>query len=271
MRPPRTDSARECVIKLDPDGFGSGREAVGQNRQGSEHTQNDSQKNGQADNCASHTLPFPQLRPRDTNRITLHRECSRKPNSDCGDFQTLYTIPMLMTEHLQQSLVLIGPMGVGKTTIGRRLATALRCVFRDSDEAIETAAGRSVSDIFNDFGEAAFRDGERKIIARLLSEPPMVLALGGGAFMSAETRALIRQHATSIWLDADLDTLMKRVGRRDTRPLLQTDDPRAVMASLLAKRNPVYAEADIHIDAAGSSHEETVRTILAQLERSHDR
>lgn len=122
----------------------------------------------------------------------------------------------------RKSLVLIGLMGVGKTTVGRRLAHALKLQFRDADEEVEKAAGRSVSEIFEDFGEHAFRDGERKVIARLLEEPPMVLALGGGAFVDDETRERVKAMATSIWLQADVETLVQRVARRDTRPCCAT-------------------------------------------------
>jgi shikimate kinase len=160
---------------------------------------------------------------------------------------------------LDRPIVLVGLMGVGKTTIGRRLAKRLDRPFVDADEAIEDAAGRSVSDIFADFGEAAFREGERKVIARLLEEPkPLVLALGGGAFINEDTRRLIKAHAVSIWLKADLETLMERVLRKPgQRPLLQTDDPRAVMERLHAERAPIYAQADIAIESDEASHDTT--------------
>jgi len=166
----------------------------------------------------------------------------------------------------QKSLVLIGLMGVGKTTVGRRLANALKLDFRDADEEVERAAGRSVSEIFEDFGESAFRDGERKVIARLLEEPPMVLALGGGAFVDEGTRARIEARATSIWLKADVETLVKRVARRDTRPLLRDDDPETVLRTLLNTRQAAYAKADIHVDASGGSHQITLDLILRALD-----
>ncbi|WP_291845425.1 shikimate kinase [Maricaulis sp.] len=166
----------------------------------------------------------------------------------------------------QKSLVLIGLMGVGKTTVGRRLAHALKLDFRDADEEVEKAAGRSVSEIFADFGEAAFRDGERKVIARLLEEPPMVLALGGGAFVDDETRANVKANAISIWLQADVETLVRRVTRRDTRPLLRGDDPETVLNALLTRRQAAYAEADIHVDASGGSHQITLDGILRALD-----
>ena len=177
-------------------------------------------------------------------------------------------IPLVMTQVLtpDRSIVLIGLMGVGKTTVGRRLSKALGLKFRDADEEVERAAGRTVAEIFKDFGEAAFRDGERKVIARLLEEPPMVLALGGGAFVDPETRAQVLEKATSVWLQADIDTLFNRVSRRDTRPLLHDPDPRGVLERLLESRTPAYAEADIHVDASASSHQTTLDTILQALQ-----
>ncbi|WP_420828477.1 shikimate kinase [Maricaulis parjimensis] len=164
-----------------------------------------------------------------------------------------------------RSIVLIGLMGVGKTTVGRRLAKALNLDFRDADEEVERAAGRTVAEIFKDFGEAAFRDGERKVIARLLDEKPMVLALGGGAFVDPDTRARVLDKAVSVWLKADVDTLMKRVTRKDTRPLLHDPDPRGVLERLLESRTPAYAEANIHVDASAGSHQTTLDTILQAL------
>ncbi len=172
---------------------------------------------------------------------------------------------MTSTASLDRTIVLIGLMGVGKTTVGRRLAQALDCPFKDADEEIEKAAGRSVSEIFKDFGEAGFREGERKVIARLLEEPPMVLALGGGAFVDPDTRALVKARACSVWLKADVSTLVQRVGRRDTRPLLRDRDPKIVLSELLEKRTPAYAEADLHVDAAGGSHQSTLARILDAL------
>lgn len=166
---------------------------------------------------------------------------------------------------LDRGIVLVGLMGAGKTTVGRRLATRLNLDFLDADDEITKAAGLSVSDIFETMGEAAFRDGERKVIARLLDGTPCVLATGGGAFMDDETRALIKTKATSIWLRADLDVLMKRVSRRDTRPLLRTPDPRKVMSELLAKRGPIYAQADITVDSGDGPHASTVDAIIEAL------
>ena len=167
-----------------------------------------------------------------------------------------------------RSIVLVGLMGAGKTSVGRRLATALELPFRDSDEEVERAAGRTVSEIFATLGEAEFRDGERRVIARLLSGPPQVLATGGGAFMNPETRALIAQKAVSVWLRADTEVLLRRVGRKTDRPLLREGDPRAVLEALGAQRNPVYAQADIVVDSAETPHAATVQAIIAAL-RAH--
>jgi shikimate kinase len=164
-------------------------------------------------------------------------------------------------------IALVGLMGVGKTTIGRRLAKRLNRPFVDADEAVEEAAGRTVADIFADFGEAAFRDGERKVIARLFEEPkPLVVALGGGAFINEETRTLIKDRAVSIWLRADLETLMERVLRKPgQRPLLETGDPRAVMEKLNAERAPIYAQADITVESDASSHDATATQAFEAL------
>ncbi|MES2157309.1 MAG: shikimate kinase [Pseudomonadota bacterium] len=162
-------------------------------------------------------------------------------------------------------LVLVGMMGVGKSTVGRRLAARLGLHFVDADEEIEKAAGMSVTEIFARYGEAHFRDGERRVIARLMDGAPKVIATGGGAFMQDETRALILDLATAIWLDADIDILVDRVSRREGRPLLKGRDPRAVLADLAAVRNPVYALAPIHVQSIAAPHEVTVERIMEQL------
>ena len=166
---------------------------------------------------------------------------------------------------LQRPIVLVGLMGVGKTTIGRRLAKRLDLPFVDADHEIEAAAGMSVIDIFERFGESHFRDGERRVIARLLDGRPRVVATGGGAFMNAETRALILATATAIWIDSDVDTLVERVGRRNDRPLLAGRDAREVLAELAKVRNPVYALAPVHVISHPSPHEATVDAILSQI------
>lgn len=167
-----------------------------------------------------------------------------------------------------RSIVLVGLMGVGKTTVGRRLAARLGLPFVDADHEIETAAGMTVKEIFERFGEAHFRDGERRVIARLIAGEPCVLATGGGAFMNAETRALILERATAIWLDADVKVLADRVGRagrRDTRPLLIGRDPLDVLTELAAVRNPIYALAPIHVRSEPLPHEATVEAIVEAL------
>ncbi len=165
----------------------------------------------------------------------------------------------------QRTIVLVGLMGAGKTNIGRRLAARLGLPFFDSDNEIETAAGETIEEIFRNRGEATFRDGERRVIARLLQQPVHVMATGGGAFMDATTRALIAQRGVSVWLRADLDVLLARVLRRNDRPLLQHRDPRAVMAELIERRYPIYAEADIVIDSGEVPAEQTTTRVLAAL------
>ena len=164
-----------------------------------------------------------------------------------------------------RGVVLVGMMGVGKTTIGRRLAARLKLPFLDADAEIERAAGKTVKEIFNEDGEAFFRDREEKVIARLLRDGPLVLATGGGAWMSPATRDAVAASAISVWLKADLDLLMKRVMRRRDRPLLQTDDPRAVMARLIEQRHPVYAEADITVDSRDVAHQVIVNDVIHAL------
>lgn len=165
----------------------------------------------------------------------------------------------------QKTIVLVGLMGVGKSSVGRRLATALNLPFRDADNEVEAAAGRSISEIFAELGEPAFRDGERRVIARLLEEPPHVLATGGGAFVNAETRALINEKAISVWLKADIELLARRVGRKDTRPLLKGKDPVAVLTELARVRNPAYAEAQVHVQTGDTPHGVAVDAILTAL------
>jgi len=166
----------------------------------------------------------------------------------------------------RSTVVLIGLMGSGKTSIGRRLAARLGIQFIDADTEIEAAAGSSIHDIFELHGEQAFRDGERRVIARLLDGPVQVLATGGGAFMTDETRARISQSAVSVWLRASLDTLVKRVERsRTRRPLLEAGDPREILSSLVEERYPVYGEADIIVETGEGPHEPVVETIVQEL------
>ena len=164
-----------------------------------------------------------------------------------------------------RAIVLVGLMGVGKSTVGRRLASRLRLPFVDADHAIEEAAGMTVAEIFERFGEPYFRDGERRVIARLMDGTPKVIATGGGAFINDDTRALILAGSTAIWLDAHPDVLAERVGRRDTRPLLRGRNPRQVLSELATVRNPIYAEAHIHTTSNKSPHETTVNAILKAI------
>src|SRR6266576_2937511 len=164
-----------------------------------------------------------------------------------------------------RSVVLVGMMGAGKSTIGRRLSARLRLPFLDADIEIEAAAGMSIPDIFETQGEPYFRDGEARVIARLLDGGPSVLATGGGAFMREETRGRIRDKAVSVWLKADADTIMKRVKRRADRPLLQTADPAATIGRLIEERHPVYQLADITIASRDVLHEKIVEECMAAL------
>ena len=170
-----------------------------------------------------------------------------------------------------QSIVLVGLMGAGKTTVGRRLAERLGLPFIDADLEIERAAGKTIPEIFADHGEVYFRDGERRVISRLLDSGPQVLATGGGAFMNPETRKLIARRGLSVWLRADLPLLMKRVRRRSNRPLLDTTDPEAVMRQLIDERYPVYAEAAITIDSRDLSHNVIVNDLLQALLEHYSR
>jgi shikimate kinase len=167
---------------------------------------------------------------------------------------------------LDKTLVLVGMMGAGKTSVGKRLASVLSVPFRDADAEIEIAAGCTINEIFERFGEPDFRAGERKVIARLLLEPPHVLATGGGAFMDPETRAGIKEKAISIWLKAHLDLLLERVLRKDNRPLLRNTDSRAALERLLNEREPVYSQADITVESDDGPHETVVRRILAAID-----
>lgn len=154
----------------------------------------------------------------------------------------------LLAERLGgRPLVLVGMMGAGKTTVGRRLASRLGRQFIDSDEEIEKAAQMTIPEIFEQRGEAEFRNGETRVISRLLKERDIVLATGGGAFVNAETRVLVKEEAVSVWLKAELDVLFARVSRRSNRPLLQTADPRGTLEKLIADRYPIYAEADVTV------------------------
>jgi len=166
---------------------------------------------------------------------------------------------------LDRPLVLVGMMGVGKSTIGRKLAQLLDLPFRDADDEIEKAAQLSVAEIFERFGEAHFRDGERRVIARLLEGGPSVIATGGGAFVQPDTRALIHEKGIAVWLDSDVATLVERVGRRDTRPLLRGGDPKEIVARLKAEREAAYSEAPIKVMSDAGPHGEAVKRILQAI------
>jgi shikimate kinase len=166
---------------------------------------------------------------------------------------------------IDRPIVLVGLMGAGKSTIGRRLAKRLGLAFVDSDEEIERACGRSISDIFESYGEASFRDGERRVIARLIAAPPRVIATGGGAFVDQDTRQLILERCVAIWLDADIDTLAERVSRRDVRPLVRGREPGPVLAELSARRAPAYAEAHLHVRSEPTPHARAVEAIVDAL------
>ena len=164
-----------------------------------------------------------------------------------------------------RSIVLVGLMGAGKTTIGRRLAEKLELNFADADHEIEAAAGKSIPDIFADHGEGYFREGERRVISRLLDHGPQVLATGGGAYINEETRRVIRGRGASVWLKAELPLLMKRVLKRNTRPLLNTGDPEETMRRLMAERYPIYAEADITVMSRDTAHATVVSDVVRAL------
>jgi shikimate kinase len=164
-----------------------------------------------------------------------------------------------------RTIVLVGLMGAGKSKIGRRLAARLNLPFFDSDHEIEAAAGESIEEIFANRGEQVFRDGERRVIARLLAQPVHVLATGGGAFMDPATRQLIGARGVSLWLRADLDVLVSRVSRRNNRPLLKSGNARAILGALIEQRHPVYVQADVVVDSGEGSPELTVSRAIAAL------
>lgn len=166
-----------------------------------------------------------------------------------------------------QPIALVGLMGVGKTTVGRRLSKRLGVPFYDSDEEIEQASGRTVAGYFRDHGEAAFRDGERRVIDRILDGQPLILATGGGAFIPPETREILLERAITVWLKGDFETIMERVSRKDTRPLLQVADPRGRMRELMDERYPIYAKANVTVNIARGPHMRTVNKVLRKLDK----
>lgn len=176
-----------------------------------------------------------------------------------------------IARRIDRPLVLVGMMGVGKTTIGRKLATMLHLPFVDADEEIERAAHMPIPEIFATYGEPYFRDGERRVIARLIGDgrpnDRKVLSTGGGAFVDASTRALLLEKAIAIWLDSDIATLLERVGRKGNRPLLKTGDPKEILTNLRAERQPFYAQAPIHVISTAQPHHVTASRILRAIDQ----
>ena len=171
-----------------------------------------------------------------------------------------------LAARIDRPIVLVGMMGVGKSTVGRKVAALLGLPFADADDEIEQAAQMTVGEIFDKFGEAYFRDGERRVIARLLDAGPSVLATGGGAFVKPATRALILERGIAVWLDSDVATIVERVSRKDTRPLLRQGDPKEIVARLKAEREEAYAQAPIKVVSQGGPHSEAVARILRELD-----
>ncbi|MEP5939192.1 MAG: shikimate kinase [Erythrobacter sp.] len=167
---------------------------------------------------------------------------------------------------IDRPIALVGLMGVGKSTVGRNLANLISRKFVDADDAIEAAARLSISEIFEEFGEAYFRDGERRVIARLLDQHSGVIATGGGAFVDEETRALILDKAIAVWIDCDIDTLVERTSRRDTRPLLKSGDPRTILTQLYTDREPFYSQSQVRVLSRDGPHVETAVTILEAID-----
>jgi shikimate kinase len=181
-----------------------------------------------------------------------------------GKAQSLEAIKSALGD---KSIVMVGLMGCGKSAVGRRLAARLGLPFVDADEEIEKAAGQSIEDMFAEHGEPYFREGERKVLARLMRSGPQVLATGGGAFMNTETRAAIAERGISVWLKAELSLLVRRVSKRNNRPLLKGSDPQAVMQNLMDVRYPVYAQADITVESRDVPHDVIVAEIIELLSR----
>lgn len=167
---------------------------------------------------------------------------------------------------IDRPIVLVGLMGVGKSTVGRRLAGLIGCDFVDADEEIEAAAQRTIAEIFEAHGEAYFRDGERRVIARLMEEDHCVIATGGGAFVDDETRALILDRGMAVWIDCDIDTLVERTGRRNTRPLLKDGDPKEILTRLYNAREPFYSQAPVRVQSLDGPHVMTAASILEAID-----
>jgi shikimate kinase len=174
---------------------------------------------------------------------------------------------MELSKRLDRPVVLVGLMGVGKSTVGRRLARRLGVPFVDSDNAIADASGFSAAEMYERYGERDFRDGERRLVARLIEGDVRVIATGGGAYVDPRTRGLLNEKAITIWLDAPVDVLAERTSRRDTRPLLRNDDPKGTLAKLADERRPSYAEAHIHVRSGQGAHKDVVEAIVTALEQ----
>lgn len=183
--------------------------------------------------------------------------------------ETSLTDPDLkrIAARIDRPIVLVGLMGAGKSTVGRRLAGLLARDFVDADDAIEDAAQRKIAEIFEEFGEDYFRDGERRVIARLMEESSGVIATGGGAFVDPETRALILDQAIAVWIDCDLDTLVERTSRRNHRPLLKTGNPREILARLLDDRREFYSQAQIRVLSENGPHNDTAKAIIEAIDQ----
>ena len=175
-----------------------------------------------------------------------------------------------LAKRLDRPVVLVGLMGVGKSTVGRRLARRLALDFVDSDAAIEDASGYSAAEVYERFGERDFRDGERRLVARLIEGEVRVIATGGGAFVDPRTRELLNERAITVWLDAPVEVLAERTGRRDTRPLLRNDDPKGTLERLNQERRPSYAEAHVHVRRGEGPHRDVVEAIVEAIERYLD-
>ena len=171
-----------------------------------------------------------------------------------------------LSKRLDRPVVLVGLMGVGKSTVGRRLAKRLGVSFVDSDSAIEDASGLPAAEVFERYGERDFRDGERRLVARLVKGEVRVIATGGGAFIDSRTRELLNERAITVWLDAPVDVLTERTSRRDTRVQLRNGDPKAVLERLSQERRPSYEEAHIHVKSGDGAHKDVVDAIIAELE-----
>ncbi len=173
-----------------------------------------------------------------------------------------------LARRIDRPVVLVGMMGVGKSSVGRKLASLLHMPFVDADEEIERAAQMTIPEIFEQFGEAYFRDGERRVIARLIDGPGTraVIATGGGAFVNEGTRELVLERAIAVWLDSDIETLLERVSRKDNRPLLKQGNPREILTRLKAEREATYAQAPIHVQSTGGPHTRTTQAVLKGIE-----